>query len=218
MANLIVEFQPQKKQRILIGAHYDTRPRPDRDPVDPAGTFIGANDGASGVALLMQLGESVKELAGKYGVDFVIFDGEELVFGPNDTYFLGSTYFADDYVARPPGHTYRAGVVLDMVGDKDLQIFQEGNSIDWPASQSVVNSIWATAKRLGVREFVPRRGNTINDDHIPLQHKAKIPTCDVIDFDYPYWHTREDTADKCSALSLAKVGWVMQEWLQKAVR
>jgi hypothetical protein len=218
MANMIVEFQPEKKERILIGAHYDTRPQADRDPVDPSGPFIGANDGASGVALLMQLGESAKKLSGKLGVDFVLFDGEELVYGPNDTYFLGSGHFADDYVARRPGHTYRAAVVLDMVGDKDLQILEEGHSIDWPASQGVVNSIWGTAKRLGVREFIPRRGYTINDDHLALQQKAKIPACDVIDFDYPYWHTREDTADKCSPLSLAKVGWVIQEWLQRAVR
>ena len=78
--------------------------------------------------------------------------------------------------------------------------------------------MWAMAKKLGVREFVPRVGVTINDDHIPLNRKAKIPTCDVIDFDYPYWHTRGDTADKCSALSLAKVGWVMSEWLKKSVQ
>jgi glutaminyl-peptide cyclotransferase len=218
MANMLVEWQPEKKQRLLIGVHYDTRPHPDQDQVDPKGLFVGANDGASGVALLMQLGETVKNLSGKYGVDFVFFDGEEFVFADRDPYFLGSTHFADEYVARPPGHTYRAGVVLDMVGDKDLEIYQEGNSLDWPASRSVVNSLWATAKRLGVREFVPRLGPTVNDDHIPLCRKAKIPTCDVIDFDYPYWHTRGDTADKCSALSLAKVGWVIDQWLKKSAQ
>jgi hypothetical protein len=218
MANMVIEWQPDTKQRILIGAHYDTRPRPDQDPIDPNGPFVGANDGASGVALMMQLGESVKKLDGKLGVDFVLFDGEEFIFNDRDEYFLGSTHFAEDYVAHPPKHTYKAGVLLDMVGDKDLEIYQEGNSLDWPASRSVVNSVWAMAKKLGVREFVPRLGPTVNDDHIPLNRKAKIPTCDVIDFEYPHWHTRGDTADKCSALSLAKVGWVMAEWLKSVTR
>jgi glutaminyl-peptide cyclotransferase len=218
MANMIIHWQPEKKERLLLAAHYDTRPRPDQDPIDPRGSFIGANDGASGVALLMQLGESMKSLDGKLGVDFVLFDGEEFIFSDRDEYFLGSTHFAEDYVAHPPGYTYKAGVLLDMIGDKDLEIYQEGNSLDWPASRAVVNSVWAMAKKLGVREFVPRVGVTINDDHIPLNRKAKIPTCDVIDFDYPYWHTRGDTADKCSALSLAKVGWVINEWLKKSVQ
>ena len=100
----------------------------------------------------------MKNLDGKMGVDFVLFDGEEFVFSDRDEYFLGSTHFAEDYVAHPPGHTYRAGVLLDMVGDNDLEIYQEGNSLDWPASRSVVNSLWAMAKKLGVREFVPRLG------------------------------------------------------------
>ncbi len=215
MANMIVEFHPERKQRILLGAHYDTRPRPDQDPVDPNGVFLGANDGASGVALLMELGKQMDKLPGKYGVDFVLFDGEELVFKERGTYFLGSTYFAENYAAHPPEYTYKAGVVLDMVADKDLHIFEEGNSVDWPPSRNVVNSIWATAKKLGVRDFVPRVGYTVNDDHMPLCRKAKIPTCDVIDFDYPAWHTRADTPENCSPLSLAKVGWVIGEWLRK---
>lgn len=216
MANLIVEWRPDAKERILLGAHYDTRPYPDRDPKKPKGRFIGANDGASGVALLMQLGAMMKDYQGKLGVDFIIFDGEELIFSDRDAYFLGSTYFAEQYVAKPPAHRYLMGAVLDMVGDKNLQILEEGNSMEWPPTRSVTNSIWATAKKLGVREFVPRIGATVNDDHMPLCEKAKIPVCDVIDFDYPFWHTEGDTADKCSALSLAKVGWVIQEWLKSS--
>jgi hypothetical protein len=216
MGNLIVEWRPEAKERILLGAHFDTRPFPDRDPDNPKGRFIGANDGASGVALLMQLGATMKDYKGKLGVDFILFDGEELIFSDRDQYFLGSTYFAEQYVANPPAHKYRLGAVLDMVGDKNLQILEEGNSMGWPPSRAVMNSIWATAKKLGVREFVPRIGETINDDHMPLCEKAKIPVCDVIDFEYPFWHTEGDTADKCSALSLAKVGWVIQEWLKSS--
>ncbi len=213
MVNLIVEWHPEAKQRIVVGVHYDTRPYPDRDPQNPRGTFLGANDGGSGVALLMQMGTMMKNVQGAYGVDFVFFDGEEFIFSDRDEYFLGSTYFAEQYVAKPPGHVYRMGVVLDMVGDKDLQILQEGNSMDWPPSRAVVEAIWSTARRLGVREFVPRVGATVNDDHMPLCQKAKIPTCDVIDFEYPAWHTRADGPTQCSALSLAKVGWVINEWL-----
>jgi glutaminyl-peptide cyclotransferase len=107
-------------------------------------------------------------------------------------------------------------VLLDMIGDADLRIFYEEQSYEWDDTRPLVEEIWGVAKRLGVREFVPRLGPTVNDDHVPLCRKAKIPTCDVIDFDYPYWHTRGDTPDKCSALSLAKVGWVISEWLKKS--
>jgi glutaminyl-peptide cyclotransferase len=214
MANLIVEWRPEAKERILLGVHYDTRPFPDQDPRNPRGHFLGANDGASGVALLMQLGAVMKEYQGKVGVDFIFFDGEEFIFSDRDAYFLGSIYFAEQYVAQPPSYKYRMGAVLDMIGDKNLQILEEGNSMGWAPSKAVTQSIWATAHKLGVREFVSRVGATVNDDHMPLCEKAKIPVCDVIDFDYPFWHTEGDTADKCSALSLAKVGWVIQEWLK----
>jgi hypothetical protein len=223
MANLVVEWHPQKKERILLCAHYDTRPFPDRDRNNPQGTFLGANDGASGVALLMQLAQHMPQLDGRYGVDFVLFDGEEFVFRDTtftregDPYFLGSDYFARSYVGAPPPHRYRWGVLLDMIGDADLQLYQERNSMSWRDTQPLVIDIWATARRLGVREFIATRKHEVKDDHLRLRNVGRIPTCDIIDFDYPYWHTEGDTADKCSALSLAKVGWVMHEWLKKEV-
>jgi glutaminyl-peptide cyclotransferase len=224
MANLLVEWHPERKERILLCAHYDTRPWPDNDP-NPArrrGTFIGANDGASGAAVLAEMGRHMPSLAGPYGVDFVLFDGEEFVFdNDRDPYFLGSTYFARDYAAQPPGHRYRWGVLLDMVGDAHLEIYQERNSVRWRDTRPLVDDIWATARRLGVTEFVPRVRHEVRDDHIVLHDLGGIPTCDIIDFDYPrigvartYWHTEADTPDKCSALSLAKVGWVVHEWLK----
>ncbi|NBV47213.1 MAG: M28 family peptidase, partial [Planctomycetia bacterium] len=99
MENLIVEWHPQRVERILVAAHYDTRPYPDRDPVDPRGTFVGANDGASGVAVLMELARAMPALDGPLGVDFVLFDAEEYVVAPRDPYFLGSKFFAREYVA-----------------------------------------------------------------------------------------------------------------------
>ena len=215
--NLIVTWHPDRGERILIGAHYDTRPFPDRDPVDPRGVFLGANDGASGVALLMELGRFMPTLTGP-GVDFVLFDAEEYVVGPRDPYFLGSTYFARQYVAARragQGPVYRAGVIVDMVADRDLGIWQERKSVSWPETRPIVEQIWAVAARLGVRQFVARPLHEIEDDHVPLRNIGQIPTCDIIDFDFPAWHTTRDTPEECSAESLEAVGRVVLEWLRE---
>jgi hypothetical protein len=225
MANIIVEWHPERKERVLLCAHYDTRPLPDRD-VDPAkrlsGVFLGASDGASGVAVLMELAHLMKNIDGPVGVDFLLVDGEELVYKDRrDPYFLGTTWFAEKYAKEPPDYKYRWGVVLDMVGDRDLQIYQEQNSVAWRDTRPLVKEIWNTAARLGVREFIPRVGYYVQDDHFPLRNVAKIPTCDIIDFIDPtgtspplYWHTTADTPQHCAPSSLAKVGWVVYEWLR----
>lgn len=225
MANLIVQWHPDRQRRVLLCAHYDTRPLPDRD-LNPYrrtnGTFIGANDGGSGTAVLMELAHLMPNLAGNYGVDFVLLDGEELVYNDrrNDPYFLGSTWFARQYVQNPPQHNYRWGVLLDMVGDADLQLYQERYSSRWSDTKPLVTQIWATAARLGVDEFVAKPRHVVRDDHVALRNIGKIPTCDLIDFDYPrsprnqYWHTEADTPRRCSGDSLAKVGWVVYEWLK----
>jgi hypothetical protein len=227
LTNLIVEWHPEKRERILLAAHYDTRPYPDRDP-DPrrrTDIFLGANDGASGTALLMELAHDMPKLDSRYGVDFVLFDGEELVyqeFRDKNYYFLGSTWFAQQYARQPPKHRYRAGVVLDMVADADLQLFQERASIGYPRARPLVDEIWKLARELGVHEFIAQPGHDVRDDHLPLNDIAKIPSLDIIDFDYPspdapfsYWHTTHDRPENCSALSLAKVGWVVREWLKR---
>lgn len=228
VVNIIVEWNPEAKDRILLCAHYDTRPVPDNDPnprIRRTGKFIGANDGASGTALLMELAHMMPKLKSNYGVDFVLFDAEELVFGDGvrerqmGRYFVGSEEFARKYKRKPPKHKYKMGVLLDMVGDKDLQLFPDRFSFRNPKSRVIVRSIWGTAEKLGVKEFIPFPKYNISDDHLALNKIARIPTCDIIDFNYPknpkniYWHTEQDTPDKCSALSLAKVGWVIHEWL-----
>jgi glutaminyl-peptide cyclotransferase len=222
LANLVVEWHPERKERILLCAHYDTRPFPDQDPVDRRGIFLGANDGASGTALLCELAHSIPELKTKFGIDFVLFDGEELVYdGNRDPYFLGSEHFAHEYVALPPKHQYKCGVLLDMVGDAQLQIFRETNSMRSAPQRQLVNEIWGIARDLGVREFLFGPGHEVRDDHLALNEIAKIPTIDIIDFDYPtsrgpgYWHTTQDVPEKCSPLSLAKVGWVLKTWLAR---
>lgn len=222
MTNLIASWYPQRPKRFLLCAHYDTRPYPDRDRYNKRGTFIGANDGASGVAALAELSHHVSELPDGVGIDMVLFDGEEFVWKQGrDEYFLGSKFFAEKYKADPPPVPYRAGVLLDMVADRELKLYYESNSLDY--APSVVREVWKTADRLGVRAFVSRRRHRVEDDHIPLNEVAGIPTIDIIDFDYPrpglgapqYWHTEQDVPENCSGESLAAVVWVVHEWLKQ---
>jgi glutaminyl-peptide cyclotransferase len=220
MTNILVRWNPKgvdpKGPRLLLCAHYDTLPYPLMDRTNPRGKFVGANDNASGVAILMQLARDMPELKGKYGVDFLLLDGEEFIFDQTDRFFLGSEYFAREYAKKKP--YYRWAVLLDMVGDSDLQILQDRSSLSWKDTRPLVGQIWSTAARLGVREFVsrPMREIDFTDDHIMLHDVGGIPCIDVIDFSYPAWHTRADTPERCSPLSLAKVGWVIREWLKTA--
>lgn len=219
LANLVVRWHPDRKKRILIACHYDTRPMADRDTKNPQGEFLGANDGASGVGLLAELGRHIAVMDGKYGVDFVFFDAEELVYvAGRDPLFLGSIHFANEYAARRWDVKYEYGILVDMIGDKELQLYFEQNSLEH--APRITKSIWAVAKELQVTEFIAKPKHQIRDDHIPLNTIARIPTCDIIDFDYPneqvgniYWHTQQDIPDNCSAESLGKVGRVLLEWL-----
>jgi glutaminyl-peptide cyclotransferase len=214
LKNLIVTWHPETTERVLLCCHYDTRPYPDREllPRHRMGVFIGANDGASGVALLMELGRHMKDIKPRFGVDFVFFDAEEFIFDSNrDKYFHGSTWFANQYVQKPPRHRYVAGVLFDMVAGKGMRIYHEVNS--WRYAREVTESVWAAAARLGSRTFIARRRHEVSDDHIPLNEIAKIPTTDLIDFDYPHWHTRNDLPSNCTHESLSAVGKVIIEWL-----
>ena len=222
MANLIGSWFPERTERVLLGVHYDTRPHPDEDP-NPANRlkpFLGANDGASGVALLMEIAHHLTDSGTPWGVDLVLFDGEELVYGggQNQTgdYFLGSKYFAKAYAAdqranRGKNH-YEAALVLDMVGDKNLNIDREPYSLEF--APGLVRDVWSVAKSLKVPQFRPGTGRAVYDDHLPL-NDAGIPAIDIIDFDYPHWHTAQDIPENCSGESLAQVGKVVTAWLNK---
>lgn len=222
MANLVASWYPDRPKRFLLCAHYDTRPFPDRDPLNQRGVFVGANDGASGTAGLMELAHHMNDLPADVGVDMVLFDGEEFVWQQGrDDYFLGSTFFAENYRASPPKIPYQAGILLDMIGDRELKIYYEQNSMRF--ARDVAKGVWKTAAELGVRAFVARVRHQIQDDHIPLNEIAAIPTIDLIDFDYPrpgigapkYWHTEQDVPDNCSGESLAAVVWVVHQWLKQ---
>jgi Zn-dependent M28 family amino/carboxypeptidase len=205
---------------VLLGAHYDTRPFPDEDP-DPANRkkpFLGANDGASGVALLIEIAHHLNDLPTVWGVDLVLFDGEEIVYGAGQDqegdYFLGSKEFARIYARDVDGRRtkmrYAAGLVLDMVGDRDLQIDQEENSLN--LVPGLVREVWTVARRLNASAFRQAVGRAVLDDHLPLNN-AGIPAIDIIDFDYPHWHTAQDVPENCSAASLEQVGRVVTAWL-----
>jgi len=210
LSNIIAAFSPEESQRIFLAAHWDTRPRADYDP-DPANRnkpILGANDGASGVAVLLEIARVLKENPPKIGVDIILFDGEDYGReGDLDEYFLGSRYFANNAVNYKP----RFGILLDMIGDAQLSIPIEGFSREY--LPHIVEKVYSTAESLGEMAFEKRLGSYINDDHKALLEKG-IPCIDLIDFAYPdeshrYWHTLEDTPDKCSPESLGSVGRVL---------
>ncbi len=219
MVNLIGSWFPDRADRVMLGVHYDTRPFPDEDP-EPANRkkpFIGANDGASGVALLMEIAHHLGDSPTPWGVDLVLFDGEELVYGggQNQTgdYFLGSKFFAKTYAEGSKDKArYEAALVLDMVGDKNLNIDREPYSMEF--APNLVKDVWDVAKALKVTQFRPGIGPAVYDDHLPLNN-AGIPAIDIIDFDYRYWHTAKDLPENCSGASLGQVGKVVTAWLNK---
>ena len=205
--NIIASFGDQKK-RILLAAHWDTRPWADMDP-QPENhhkPIMGANDGASGVAVLLEIARLLKIYPCPNGIDVVLFDGEDSGRASHPEEFSqGSSYFAKN---KAFSYNPEFGILLDMIGDSDLQIYIEQNSQQY--APEVVKRVWKTAEQLGISEFIPEKGYAMTDDHLPLL-KVGIPCIDLIDFDYPYWHTVEDTPDKCSPESLGKVGQVVVE-------
>jgi hypothetical protein len=214
LENIVASWHPDRTQRVVIGAHFDTRPHPDKEtnPRRKTATFLGANDGASGVAALMELAHMLTDLKTSLGVDLVAFDGEELVFEDKGAYFLGSTHFAKEY-RRSGGKTrYEAGLVLDMVGGEPLAILPDREG--FRQNPNLVEEIWEVAGRLKASGFkTGHKFYDVTDDHIPLLD-AGIPAIDIIDFSYKHWHLASDMPDKCSAASLAQVGGVVAEWLR----
>jgi Zn-dependent M28 family amino/carboxypeptidase len=200
------------KVRVVLLAHWDTRPYADHDP-DPEKAklpILGANDGASGVAVLLGVMRAMKDnLPKDLGILYLMTDGEDL--GPGlDEMFLGATHFSKNLPTPKPDY----GILLDMVGDKDLVIPVEPYSYE--AAPELMRDLFGLAARLGMSSTFPWRGGPrIEDDHRPLI-RAGIPTIDLIDFSYEPWHTAGDTVDKCSPGSLGKVGRLMVAWLRQA--
>lgn len=214
LTNIIASFNlsPKDDHRILLAAHWDTRPFADKDPDTDKQSqpILGANDGASGVAVLLEIASILSVNMPEIGVDIVFFDGED--FGRSevnglDDYFLGSKYFTDtkgDY--RP-----EFAVLVDMVGSKNAKFYMEGFSLEY--APTFVHRIWDKAVELGLPAFVHDNGPKISDDHVILNNSG-IPTVNIIDINgfeinYQYWHTTSDTPEQCSPETLRQVGTIL---------
>ncbi|MFC1557303.1 M28 family peptidase [candidate division KSB1 bacterium] len=204
LTNIIASFNldPQDGRRILLMAHWDTRPRADQESdIEKRKLPIsGANDGASGVAVLLQVAKVLREYPPPLGVDIVFFDGEDYgEEGDLDYYCLGSKHFAENIGDYRPLY----GVLLDIVGGRNSTFPMEGNSLRY--AEDITRKIWDIAEEYNIDVLEKRMGPTVYDDHLII-NQAGIPSVDIIDMDYPYWHTLEDTADKCDPEILAQIG------------
>jgi len=209
--NVSARFRPEATRRILILAHWDTRPTSDEadDSVGRATPVPGANDGASGTAVLLQLAAMLRDVPPPMGVELLLVDGED--YGPEvDDMFLGAKRYASRL-----GDTNRPvyGLLLDMVGDADPSFPVE--EISAQAAELVVRKVWQAAERLGYRQYFPNTvGLRVFDDHVPLI-EAGLPTANLVDFEYgpynAYWHTPQDTPENVSATTLGMVGEVVAE-------
>ena len=215
LENIIARFNPDAEFQTIISAHWDTRPWADQEDLrqDRNQPIIGANDGASGVAILLELAKIMGENPPPIGVNLVFFDGEDQgVPGENETYCQGSRFFAKNLPIPRPDEA----INLDMVGDKQLVLPIERYSLEY--HPKLVRHLWDRAKEMGLDAFIGRVDYAIYDDHIPLNEIAGIPSIDIIDFKYPnsyanFWHTLNDIPENCSEESLGQVGDLMVDYI-----
>ncbi|HMN58869.1 MAG TPA: M28 family peptidase [Anaerolinea sp.] len=205
----LVATRDDSPPSVLLGAHYDTRQYADQDPDPQKRTqpVPGANDGASGVAVLLEIARVLPKSV--TGVTLLFIDAEDQGDINGQAWIRGASLFVEDRYADPVSPRPSAAIIVDMVGDADLQLFYENNS-----DQKLREQIWSTADSLGYSgQFIARPKYTMIDDHIPFRN-AGIPAVDIIDFDYPYWHTTADMSDKVSPQSLEAVGKTLVAWLK----
>lgn len=205
--NIVARINPKQTRRVMIATHYDTRSTADKDPDQSRSNepIIGANDGGSGVAVLLEMAALWRDQPPPVGVDLIFFDGED--FGRTEDledYFLGSKAWVRDF----PDYRPEWGAVLDMVGDTDFGIRKERDSL--ARAPAVVEKIWSAAARVGASDIVDKRGGLVYDDHTPFLDKG-VPVVLLIDFTYRWFHTTADTPDKCSPASLGQTGRTVME-------
>ena len=218
LTNYLARYNLDAYYRIMLMAHWDTREFADQDlePDNHSLPILGANDGASGVAVLLILAEILHTLPPlNIGIDLLFVDGEDMGKpGDPDKFGLGTQAFAKHVPEPRP----QFAICLDMVADKEQHFPIEKFSLQ--QAPEVVQSIWSLANDLGYTQFENRIGNAVMDDHYYLYKYAKIPAIDIIDFEYPnkdmnYWHTLQDIPENCSTESLRAVGTVMTHFIYK---
>jgi len=216
--NIIAQFNPKAKKRILLASHWDSRPFADHDP-DEANhhtAIDGANDGASGVGILIEMARLMAKDAPNVGVDIILFDLEDYGvpkfenYSDNDSWAMGSRYWANN--PHDPSYTANFGILLDMVGAKNAVFKMEYYSMYF--APNIVKKVWKQAAILGYdSSFIFEDGGMVMDDHIPVNDVLKIPMIDIIHYDpatesgfFPHWHTINDNMDQIDKLSLKMVG------------
>ncbi len=190
---------------IIVGAHYDTRLKADQDPVDKSLPVPGANDGASGAAVLLELARTLDKGGLKNEIWLAFFDAEDQGGLNGWDWIVGSRYMVDNLLVVP-----EKMILVDMIGDADQQIYYDGSS-----TPDLSAELFALAEDLGYsQQFIPEIHYSMFDDHTPFLEKG-IPAVDLIDFDYPYWHTAADTTDKISPESLERVGRLVETYVEQ---
>jgi glutaminyl-peptide cyclotransferase len=223
LRNIIASFNPDQSKRILLAAHWDTRPMADKDATGMNGPIDGANDGASGVGVLLEIARILSLMPPKdIGVDIILFDGED--YGEPDTYpshalsepgkiwwCLGSQYWSNN--KHVPNYMAYYGILLDMVGAKNAHFYKEGGSMQYAGR--IVNKVWKAAAQIGYQNyFIQQNSPGITDDHIFINRNAKIPTIDIVDYDpgsedsdFPFYqHTHSDNLSLIDTNTLKAVG------------
>ena len=224
MFNILAGFGLQNRDRILLAAHWDSRPRGEEDDSEPDKPILGADDGGSGVGVLLELARLFSENEPPIGVDIVLFDGEDYgEVSDLDNYFLGAREWSNN--PPVPGYSPRFGILLDMVGGKDAVFSKESYSMQ--SAAGLVEEIWAIAEAKGYGElFADQRGGAVADDHIIVQREAGIRMINIIHHTRnddgsvefpPYWHTQNDTMEIIDKQTLQAVGDVLLELIYNRI-
>ena len=215
LMNIEFRFGLTRERPLLIGTHYDTRPRADEDS-DPSNRnkpILGANDGGSGTALLLGLAQALHKKPPSYPVSLVFFDGEDFGRKGSVEYLLGSEYYAKQIGKEKIFPKPLAVLIVDMVGDRQLEIYRESYSMK--SAPRLMDQVFSIARQKnGFNQFKDEVRHSILDDHMPFGLLG-IPAMVLIDFDYPYWHTLKDTPEKCSQESLMAVFKVLNDLIEE---
>ena len=207
MVNLVATIPGRRPERIALATHYDTK-------LFREFRFVGASDGASSTAAVLELGRVLKARQNEFTIDLLFFDGEEAVvdWNRNNDNTYGSRRYVETAQKTGTLGGLRALILLDMIGDRNLAIRRDSNSTPW-----LIDIIWASGAKLGYRANFLAEETTIDDDHMPFV-RAGVPSVDIIDLDYPAWHTAQDDLDRVSARSLQVVGDVVLDAIPQIER